>query len=274
MTQVRRGYADGPYGQLHYRDNGATGEPLLLLHQAPMSSRQFDRVYEPFAAEGIRAVGMDLPGFGQSDPTADTPTVADYAAAVPALLDHLGIAVAHLGGHHTGAMVCIETAVTFPDRVASLALSGPAPITDAEAQTFLDTIVAGEKAFEPQADGSHFLELWAPRYEWIKEHPEAARLCTDYITQPLTATGPFWWGHDAAFRYRTGERLPLVTQRGLFIANTTDMIYHLAERARSIRPDFAYVELEGGGVDVTDLDPRGWTRAVSDFVRAVREAER
>lgn len=40
---TRRGYADGPFGQVHFQSFGE-GIPLLLLHQAPMTSSQFDYV--------------------------------------------------------------------------------------------------------------------------------------------------------------------------------------------------------------------------------------
>ena len=49
-----RGYANGPFGLIHYRDTGK-GEPLILLHQAPMSSQQFETVYPLFAASTCRA---------------------------------------------------------------------------------------------------------------------------------------------------------------------------------------------------------------------------
>ena len=47
----RRGYAEGPYGQVHFRDTGE-GIPLLLCHQAPQTSRQFTNVYEPLHRRG------------------------------------------------------------------------------------------------------------------------------------------------------------------------------------------------------------------------------
>ena len=63
-----RGYARWAHGLVHYYDTGS-GTPLLLLHQAPMSARQFEAVLTPLAARGIRAIAVDLPGFGCSDPT-------------------------------------------------------------------------------------------------------------------------------------------------------------------------------------------------------------
>src|SRR5690606_15895504 len=44
-----RGYAEGPFGLIHYRDVGE-GRPLILFHQSPMSSQQFTAVYPLFKA--------------------------------------------------------------------------------------------------------------------------------------------------------------------------------------------------------------------------------
>ncbi len=56
MTRPHRGYTDGPFGQIHYQDTGGDGEPLILCHQAPITSRQFDLVYPLLAAAGIYAL--------------------------------------------------------------------------------------------------------------------------------------------------------------------------------------------------------------------------
>lgn len=57
----RRGYVDGPHGQTHFQQLGA-GEPVVLIHQSPMTSAQFDNVYIPLARHGFHCKGMDLPG--------------------------------------------------------------------------------------------------------------------------------------------------------------------------------------------------------------------
>jgi pimeloyl-ACP methyl ester carboxylesterase len=141
----RRGYADGPYGQVHYQDTGE-GRPLVLLHQAPMSARQYDSVYEKLAARGIRAIGVDMPGFGMSDATDFTPRIEDYATAIPAVLDHLGIDRADILGHHTGALVATEVALQFPDRIINLVMNGPVPLKDDERARFMKNL-SWEKDF-------------------------------------------------------------------------------------------------------------------------------
>lgn len=263
---IRRGYADGPFGQIHYCDSGGSGDALVLLHQAPLSLRQFDRVYPLFAATGLRAIGIDLPGFGGSDWAGEPPSVEQYAEIVPAVLDHLGLESAHLCGHHTGAMVCTEASLRWADRVLSIALSGPAPLSKEERQEYLDTIVADERAYAPRADGSHLAELWERRMAWLPEREDAAQLCTTYILQPLMGAAPFWYGHQAAFSYDMAAALERVTHPTLVLANTTDMIFSLGERTMQMRPDFKYIEVEGGGVDPTDFVTEPWTNAVLGFI--------
>jgi len=263
---TRRGYADGPFGQVHYQDNEADGPAIILLHQAPLSSRQFDLVYEPLGKAGIRAIGVDYPGLGLSDTTPEPPSIADYAAVIPAVMDHLGIDKAHLGGHHTGTKVANEAALVYADRILSISLSSPAPMTAEEQAGFKDTILKKEMEFGPKEDGSHFMELWEPRLPWIKDHhPDALQLCTSYVVQPLMAYGPFWYGHNAAFNYDSVEALPKVTQPVLVIANTTDMLYPMAAKTMELCPHFHYVEIEGGGVDVVDICTQDWVDAIKGF---------
>ena len=92
--QPRRAYIDLPSGQLHYREIGE-GEPLLLLHQTPSSSLQWEAAYPLLAAAGMRVIAPDTPGYGMSDPPAGTPTAEGYAAAALAFHEHIVDAAAN-----------------------------------------------------------------------------------------------------------------------------------------------------------------------------------
>lgn len=272
MPAVQRGYVDGPQGQIHYCDSGGEGPALLLFHQAPLSMRQFDRVYPILAGAGLRVVGADLPGLGMSDVAGsdgNPPSIEDYAGIAPCLMDALGIDAAHLCGHHTGAMVAVEVSLRWPQRVRSLMLSGPAPLTAEEQQEFLDTLVAQERAYEPEPGAAHLLRQWTRRIAYTPEDvPDGASLCTGYLLQTMMAQGPFWYGHNAAFTYDMTGALHRVTHPTLVIANTGDMIYHLTERTLALCPHFECRELAGGGVDPTDLLSQEWSAVVVDFVRS------
>ncbi len=265
MSQPHRGYAPGPYGQVHYYDAGGDGRPLVLLHQSPMTLRQYDSVYGLFAERGIRAVGIDTPGYGQSDPPATTPTIGDYAAATPAVLDHLGIDKADVLGHHTGALIATEVALQFPGRVNNLIMHSPLPLDDDQRAFFMKYTEDAEINLNPRADGEHLAELFRSRNGWSNGEIDP-ELVTRYIAEALIGYGPFWWGHNAAFTYDHNATLPKITHRTLVLVNTGDTIYPNAQWAMEMRPDFAYTELEGGGGDIVDQQPEAWVGAVIAFL--------
>ncbi|MFK7956887.1 MAG: alpha/beta fold hydrolase [Lysobacterales bacterium] len=260
-----RGYANGPYGQIHFRDTGR-GIPLVLCHQAPQTSRQFTNVYEPLMRRGIRAIGVDTPGFGESDPTPFVPAVEDWAVVVPAVLDHLGIRQANVLGHHTGAMVATEVALQYPSRVRRLIINGPLPVTEARRRKYLDGVQEREIDFVYKADGSHLQASFATRYRMYGEGADPQTI-TRYTAEKFQGYAPFWTGHHAAFIYDHSASIKKIQHETLILTNTGDMINEDARVAKEMRPDFGFVELEGGGVDIVDQQPEEWADAVEKFLK-------
>jgi len=245
--------------------DGGEGTPVVLLHQAPLNAQQFDAVFAPLAARGLRAIAIDLPGYGQSDPPDFVPTIADYAAAVPAVLDRLGLASADLLGHHTGALVATEVTLAHPDRVGRLILNGPLPLDDAERAHFMRDIEVREKGFKVLSDGKHLAELFAGRVAYSAGTVSLERV-QDYILWMVGSPGPFWYGHNAAFCYDHAQRMQLVRHPRLILTNTGDAIFEHACRSHALRPDWAFVAIEGGGIDIQDQMPDAWAGAVAAFL--------
>jgi len=265
-SRPKRRYADGPDGQVHFHDLGE-GPPVVLLHQAPMCARQFDAVMPLLADAGLRAIAIDLPGFGGSDAPRAPPTIAHYAAIVPCVLDHLAIAQADILGHHTGALVATEAALAFPERVGRLILNGPVPMTPEERAASLEDVARREQSYRVKPDGSHLQELFKGRLDYVAGSVPPDRV-NDYVLWMVSGDGPFWYGHNAAFRYDHSARLALIRHPTLILTNTGDAIYHLAQRAHASRPDFALMALEGGGIDVQDQLPHAWAAAVAGFLKS------
>jgi len=259
-----RAYADGPFGQIHFQVLGK-GRPLILLHQAPMASGQFDNVLAPLARRGFRAIAIDMPGFGMSDPTPDTPTVGDYARVVPAVLDNLGLERAAVLGHHTGALAATETAILYPQRVSALVINGPLLVTEEERDKFRQNLHQWELGYAARPHAAHMVELFDIRDRMAGGSISPTRL-SDYVVQALIGRGAFWYGHHAAYTYDQATRLPKIQQPTLILTNTGDLIYDHALRAQALRPDFAFAALEGGGVDIVDQQPEAWADAVAAFL--------
>jgi len=268
MSPNRKGYADGPDGQVHYRDSGA-GQPLLLLHQTPCHLGMFDAAWELLVRAGIRAIGVDTPGYGQSDAPRGTPTIAGYARAVAAVLDHLRLESADVLGHHTGASTAAELAVAEPRRIRRVILNGPPLFTTEERAAYLQAIAAAPRP-EPRADGSHLLAVWQRRQNFTPGWTSVSGMHRGVVMMLSAQIGgggerP---GYSAAFAHDIGVPLKAITQPGLILTNTGDDLYAMACRGRDRRPDFAFVELAGGTHDIVDEQPEAWARAVAAFVLA------
>ena len=272
MPRIRKGYAEGRWGQIHYMEcghegghEGGKGLPLLLLHQSPTDSVQFARVMQPLAARGIHAIAIDLPGFGSSDTPSAPPTVADYAHIVPAVLDQLGITTASALGHHTGAVIVTEAALQFAPRVNKVVLNGPLPMSDEE-RAMWRQLLAREKDWNLRWDGSHLGELWNFRFGAQPEWTDLEAFHANFI-HGLLAGKTVWYAHDAVMTYKHEEAMQRLQQPCLILANTGDAIYSFSQRARQLYPHFSWAELQGGTIDIIDEQPEAWSDLVAGFVK-------
>ena len=112
--------------RLSWTEHGDPGGPaLVLLHGLLLSSANQERVAR--ALKGPRVLLMDLHGHGASSQPADPSryTWKAFVDDVVALLDHLGIEKAGLGGLSLGANVAIAAAEQRPERFTSLILEMP-----------------------------------------------------------------------------------------------------------------------------------------------------
>jgi 3-oxoadipate enol-lactonase len=126
-------FADINGFRMHYRDEGV-GFPVLFGHGLMGSVAQQEALFEDLAPlrAAHRVVTYDARGHGLSGHTADP---ADYAWAalandMHALMAHLGIARAHIGGASMGAGTSLMLALAHPEAVASLVAVLPPPFGD------------------------------------------------------------------------------------------------------------------------------------------------
>jgi pimeloyl-ACP methyl ester carboxylesterase len=107
-----------------YRLYGADALPALLyLHGAP-GSRAEVGLYDLDLLEsrGVRAVAVDRPGYGATDPLDDLDRLARTKDAV-AVAEHLGMAQFAVQGTSAGGQYALACAVLVPDRVQAVILT-------------------------------------------------------------------------------------------------------------------------------------------------------
>jgi len=188
-----------------------SGPAVLLLHQSPQNSRALIAWIERLSAH-YSVFAPDTPGFGYSDPLPlAQPTIPDYAAALSALLDALGIERVIVNGVHTGAVTALRFALDFPARVAGLICDGYARFNAEERQLLLNGYLP---PFEPQWDGSHLLWLWARLREQHLFFPWNTATKSARMAYPAPSTerlsGDVLDILDAGDGYRAGYRAPFL----------------------------------------------------------------
>lgn len=257
-----RGYVEGKWGLMHYRQYGE-GPPLLLIHQTPWSSRQFENA-APFLAANRRVIAFDTPGYGESDSPPDAPTIPEYADAIPSFLDGLGIEKADVLGHHTGALVAGAFAAHHPERLNRLLLHG-APVYSQEERVQR----LNHKHFDqtPKEDGGHYLNYWTLLKRVIGPNAKLSGLHMGLLSF-FTNGEKEWYGHTAAFTYDFKADIPAIACPTLIISNTADMLASHAERLRLLRPDFEYSEIPDGSSNIVYDEPKRWAVPIAEWLKS------
>jgi pimeloyl-ACP methyl ester carboxylesterase len=260
---MRRGYADTPGGQVHYVTAGA-GPPVLLLHQTPRSSDEY-RDALPLLARDFRVVAMDTVGYGGSYKPARRCGIPDYARGAVDFLDALGIARTAVVGHHTGAVIGLELAAGWPERVSRLVLSA-SPWIDAAERARRGGRAVVDHA-EPRDDGGHLAELWAQR---MRFYPKGRRdLLERFLMDALRAgEEKMAEGHLACSAYPMEERIGLVRCPTLVVCASGDpFAFPKLETVARHLPGSRTAVIPGGTVAVVDEMPDTFVAAIRDFLR-------
>ncbi|HYN56548.1 MAG TPA: alpha/beta fold hydrolase [Motilibacterales bacterium] len=99
------------------------GPAVVLLHAFPMDCALWAAQRRPLADAGFRVITPDLPGFGGSPVLTSPPSLDAMADEVAALLDHLGIERAVVGGLSMGGYVTMALLRRHPQRISAIALA-------------------------------------------------------------------------------------------------------------------------------------------------------
>lgn len=97
-----------------YELNGTGEIPLVLVHGSWSSHHTWDRV-APRLAESFRVLTYDRRGHSQSERPAGQGSIHEDVADLAALIEHLGIAPAWVGGSSAGAAIALRLAGERPD---------------------------------------------------------------------------------------------------------------------------------------------------------------
>jgi pimeloyl-ACP methyl ester carboxylesterase len=258
--------------RIHYTEAGE-GDPLLLIMGFGMPGDAWLGSL-PFLG-GFRAVYYDNRGTGQSDKPGGPYTIERMADDAAGLLDHLGIARAHVYGISMGGMIAQELALRHPDKVRSLVLGctmcGGTQSKMAEPQVIETLIDVMSNMGKP--DPATWVERQLPLLftaDWVAANPGIRDMLTMMVPL-LPPTPPETAQHAIAGIYNWGtyDRLPQIEAPTLVIHGDHDVLIPvenatiLAERI----PGAKLHVIKGAGHGYPAQDPVAVHQTVTDFLR-------
>ncbi|MBI2958546.1 MAG: alpha/beta fold hydrolase, partial [Chloroflexi bacterium] len=107
---------------MHFQALGQ-GAPIVLLHSNASSVWSWSRVIGPLAKSNA-IYALDTMGQGDSGKPSREYRVKDYAASVVDFMTAAGLGRASLIGNSVGAIIAVQLAAEYPDRIRRLVLVG------------------------------------------------------------------------------------------------------------------------------------------------------
>lgn len=115
-------FAQIDHSKIYYAERPGAGRPVVFLHGAAANHLVWGAQLRELG-QTHRAIALDLPGHGRSDPPGRD-TIEGYRDDLLGLLDALAIDRAVVVGHSMGGAIALALALAHPDRVAGLGLVG------------------------------------------------------------------------------------------------------------------------------------------------------
>ncbi len=238
---IRKGYSDGPFGQVHWRiqdpETTASRPDLYCLHPAPFSGLAFTTVM-PHLAKDRRVISPDYPGHGGSDAFKPNPSIEEFAEAMLAVADDLsGEEPVDLIGFHTGNLVAVEMALCATTQIRKLALVDVPAFDAADREQYK---AATAKPFEITADIDCLEQPWDRGMTKRLESQGRERSFEMFVEQ-LRHGRNMNAAFHAGFTYDVEDKLPRVRQPALVLASQSALL-DASRRAAKLIPSARLVE--------------------------------
>jgi 3-oxoadipate enol-lactonase len=248
--------------QIGYDEAGAgSGVPIVFLHGVGSDRSVWHPQLEHFGATR-RAIAVDYPGYGDSDPAPEGTTRDDYASAIISAMDGLGVHRAHICGLSLGGVVAIAIHHAAPERCASLIL----------ADTF-DVHPGGRAIYERSLAGSRDLPATAEaRVDVLIAQPADPEVRREVVeTMSRIDPAAYRIGTEAVWLADQRDRARAIRAPALVIVGDQDLITpaDLSNELVDLILD-ARMQVIGGAGHLTNLErPREFNSMVDRFLTAI-----
>ncbi len=157
---------------LHFLEFEGAQPTIILLHGLTANAHAFDGLISAGLSPAFHVVSVDLRGRGQSTQPSEGYTMADHAADILGLMDHLRIDKAIFGGHSFGGFLALYIAKFFPERVKKIILMDAAAKMHPNTKEMLgpalgrlDKVFSSADEYLAKVKAAPYLDFWNPLME-------------------------------------------------------------------------------------------------------------
>jgi len=261
---------------LYYEDTG-TGTPLVFVHEFAGDSRSW-HLQVRFFARRYRCIPFNARGYPPSDVPDDPGAYSQQRAVddIKGLLDHLGIAKAHICGLSMGGYATLIFGLCYPERALSLTVAGcgyGSVGTDREGFRKDSELVARRFETEGMAKVADFYSRGPTRVQFIDKDPQGWKEFYDQLAAGSAR------GHALTLRgvqmtrpsvLDLGDRLERLDVPTLVVTGDEDepCLEPAIFMKRKI-PASGLVVMPKAGHTINLEDPDAFNRILLDFLSAV-----
>jgi 3-oxoadipate enol-lactonase len=252
---------------LNCQIDGREGAPWLVLSNSLATNLSMWDEQARELGRTFRVLRYDQRGHGGSEAPSGRYTFELLIADAVALMDALGIRKAHFAGLSMGGATALGLAETHPARLDRVIVCDtPCQSTPTTTQQWEERIALAEKqGIEALVEPT--LERWFPAEIRTANPPYIDKVRTMIRSTPVNG----FIGCAAALAHHDyATAASTVTRPVLFMVGEKDGVAPPAMRKlNEAVPGSRYVELPGAG-HISNLDqPQAFTRAMTDFLKAV-----
>jgi 3-oxoadipate enol-lactonase len=244
-----------------YAESGSgSATPIVFLHGVGSDKSVWRPQLEHFGRER-RAIALDYPGYGDSDPAPSGTTRDDYASAIISAMHELGVDRAHVCGLSLGGVVAIAMHHAGAGRCASLILA--------------DTFAVhpdGQAIYDRSMAVTDLRAMAEARVDVLLAQPADPAVRSEVVdTMARIPVPAYRIGAEAVWLADQADRAQAIDVPTLVVCGTEDKVTPpiLSQALAKLIPGARYEEIEGAGHISNFEKPDAFNRLVGDFIRAV-----
>ena len=240
---------------------GGAATPILFLHGVGSDKSVWAPQLAHFGTSR-RALAFDYPGYGESDAPEAGATRDDFAAAILAAMDALGIDRAHVCGLSLGGVIAIAMHHSAPDRCRSLILADSFAVHP-DGQAIFDRSVAASESMTELAAARTPAILASGTSEELHQEVREAMAAID--------PGAFRIGARAVWLADQRDRVAKIVVPTLVLVGDQDTVTppELSQELADSIPGAELQILAGAGHLANIERPGDFNAAVESFVERV-----